>query len=327
LTLPVAGTVAAGMLDSVYEYSTLRLMSGPGRPRSRHPREVVSLRLDPRDLKAWKSFGADWRQRMVELLEARIGPRRKRPAAKPAKAEVAPPATATLYHADALDLLAMLKRSRMHVDAVISDPPYGMGYRSHHREDIGGPWGKYTHGENFRPIAGDDVPFDPTPWLALAKKKTRLVLWGANYYASRLPNARCWLVWDKREGSASNQQADAEMAWTNLDEPTRVYSHLWMGLIRRGEENVAKGGRKLHPNQKPIALMDWCLTVADVQPGQTVFDPYMGSGTLGVACVRRGIHYVGVEIDPGYFRIAEDRIRQEIERLDNGATVICVRNK
>ncbi|WP_161628898.1 DNA methyltransferase [Solimonas flava] len=310
----------------MYEYSIPPLMPGPGRPRSRHPRAVVSLRLDPRDLRAWQALGEDWRQRMVELLEARIGPRRKhrRTPGETIRHPLPPPATATLYAGDALDVLKQLHRSKRVVDAVITDPPYGQGYRSHHREDTGGPWGKYTYGENFRPIAGDDRPFDPKPWLAFSRSGRKLILWGANYYANRLPGARCWLVWDKREGATSNQQADAELAWTNLDEPARVYSHLWMGLIRRGEENIAKGGRKLHPNQKPVALMDWCLTVAEVRAGATVFDPYMGSGTLGIACLRRGIHYVGAEIDPGYFRIAESRIRQEIERLDSGATMTCI---
>ncbi|MDI3258369.1 MAG: DNA methyltransferase [Sinobacteraceae bacterium] len=213
----------------------------------------------------------------------------------------------TIYRGDCQSLLG-----RIVADALITDPPYGQGYKSNHntsrRRD---KWSKYQRRQNFSPIRGDDRPFDPLPLISLAPK---VLLWGANYYADKLPPSRGWIVWDKREGMRSNVAADCEIAWTNQAMPPRLFSHLWSGLLRRGEENLAKGGRKLHPNQKPVALMDWTLTVLGIEEGQTVFDPYMGSGSLGVACVRRRIRYVGIEIDPQYFKIAGERLAKEVGR-------------
>jgi len=203
-------------------------------------------------------------------------------------------------------------------DALLTDPPYGCSYKSSHntrKANANNPWTRYVRDENFAPIEGDDVPFDPTPLLDVAGDRP-IILWGANYYSDRLPANGAWLIWDKREGSRPNHQADCEMAWSNLPGVPRLFSHLWIGLCRRGEENLSCGGRKLHPNQKPVALMDWMLDQAGVQPGQTVLDPYMGSASLGVACVRRGIRYVGIEIDPTHFETARLRIDDEVDKIE-----------
>lgn len=234
---------------------------------------------------------------------------------------------ATLYHANSLDLAfaddsPVLSKAEG-FDALLTDPPYGMGYVSHHRSkrkpvkgswDPRHDWQRYMHGESFAPISGDDTPFDPAHWLALAGKR-QLVLWGANYYADRLPASGHWMIWDKREGTRPNDQADCEMAWTNLKGGPRLYSHLWIGLCRRGEENLSCGGRKLHPNQKPVAVMDWMLDQCKLRPGQTVLDPYMGSASLGVACIRRGLRYIGCEIDENYFHIACERLEKEAGKV------------
>ncbi|HEU0198005.1 MAG TPA: DNA methyltransferase [Nevskiaceae bacterium] len=85
-----------------------------------------------------------------------------------------------------------------------------------------------------------------------------------------------------------------------------------------GVEKLARGGRKLHPHQKPVALMNWMLDQFGIQPGMTVFDPYMGSASLGVACVRRGVDYVDVEIDPDFFVVARRRLEGE-----GGVVTVC----
>jgi len=214
---------------------------------------------------------------------------------------------ATLYLGDCREL------KDVSFDALLTDPPYGCNYRSHHntrRLDPHNPWTGYVRGENFAPIVGDDAPFDPAWLIQLAGNKPT-VLWGANYYADHLPANGCWLIWDKREGTRPNHQADCEMAWSNLSGVPRLYSHLWIGLCRRGEENLSRGGRKLHPNQKPVALMDWLLDQCRIEPGMTVLDPYMGSASLGVACLRRGIRYIGVEIDSAHYAVACERLAAE----------------
>lgn len=154
-------------------------------------------------------------------------------------------------------------------------------------------------------VYGDDKPFDPSPWLAFDK----VILWGGIHFAQRLPDNRCWLVWDKREGTTPDNQADCEIAWTNLPGPARLYSHLWRGMARRGEENVSREPRA-HPTQKPIALMAWCIQLCKLPADRLICDPYMGSGTTGIAAVRAGHRFVGCEIDPNHFETACRRLDQ-----------------
>ncbi len=295
----------------------------PGRPKSPHPCPSVTLRLDPRALTYWQVKGQGWRRERAIRLELAARFRRETLPASGSDGQVGngqaccrsdTDALLTLIHGDCrkVDLPAF--------DAILTDPPYGIGYESRHdkRKQSESKWTHYVRDTNIAPIVGDDAPFDPAWLIQLAGDKPT-VLWGANDYANRLPTSGCWLIWDKRESSRPNDQADCEMAWSNLKGPSRLYSHLWIGLSRRGEENRSRGDRKLHPNQKPVALMDWVLDQAGIQPGQTVLDPYMGSGSLGVACIRRGIRYVGVEIDAGYFHVA--KIRLEAEHGDRSTVV------
>src|SRR4051794_38736576 len=153
--------------------------------------------------------------------------------------------TATLYLADCVAVRHLLPPA----DAVVSDPPYGIGLKTDNRDRAGRSLGgTVTRAEAFAPIVGDSGPFDPSPWLGYPS----VVLWGANHYAHMLPAASKWLVWDKREGTTPDDNADVELAWTNLGGPARMHRQLWRGICRRGEENVAKNGKKLHPAQKPV---------------------------------------------------------------------------
>lgn len=183
---------------------------------------------------------------------------------------------------------------------VIADPPYGNDYRQKRSRD------KLVRPDSVHaPIAGNAVPFDPSPLMRFK----RTILWGANYYADRLPANGKWLVWDKRESTTPDDGADVEMAWTNLPGVPRMHRQLWRGICRRGEENISTGARKLHPNQKPVALMNWCLDQAKATAADVVVDTHMGPGTTGLACLRRGIPFVGVECDPAHFETAVSRIR------------------
>ncbi|MFE1571836.1 DNA methyltransferase [Comamonas odontotermitis] len=187
------------------------------------------------------------------------------------------------------------------VSAIIADPPYGNDYRQKRSRD------KLVKVDAVHaPIVGNAQAFDPSPLLAVAPT---VILWGANYYANKLPANGKWLVWDKREQTTPDDGADLEMAWTNLKGVPRMHRQLWRGICRRGEENVSRGARKLHPNQKPVALMDWCLDQAGLQPGAHVVDTHMGSGTTGLACLRRGIRFTGIEIDPVHFETAVSRLQ------------------
>ncbi|UIK04888.1 site-specific DNA-methyltransferase [Neorhizobium galegae] len=157
-------------------------------------------------------------------------------------------------------------------------------------------------------IHGDDKPFDPRHMVSAAPV---VVLWGANHFADKLPASSKWLIWDKRKGFTRNDFADCEIAWTNQKGVARLIAHYWNGMMRDSE----KGVPRVHPTQKPIVVMEWALREVSTV-GQLILDPYMGSGTTGVACVKSGRPFVGIEIDNGYFEIACERIRKAYAQPD-----------
>jgi site-specific DNA-methyltransferase (adenine-specific) len=138
-------------------------------------------------------------------------------------------------------------------DAVVTDPPYGIEFS---RGAGGGGFGRKVHyhstPDTLPIIKGDDRPFDPEPILALG---VPTIMWGANHYADKLPTSARWLIWDKRRGTAVNDFADCEMAWTNLPGPARVLPHMWNGGLRDSEQGIPR----VHKTQKAIVVMEWCL--------------------------------------------------------------------
>lgn len=204
-----------------------------------------------------------------------------------------------LYFGDCREILPTLGK----IDAVVSDPPYGISY---HRGAGGRPGAhsKPLGSRNDAPIAGDDNPFDPSPWLGFRE----ILLWGADHYASALPHGR-WLAWNKLgDKEPWDDFSDVEFAWMNSRGASRIYSHLWKGLCQKGA-NV----KRQHPTQKPVELMMWCLGLVK---GETILDPFMGSGTTGVACVKLGRRFIGIEIEPKYFDIACKRIEAATKQPD-----------
>lgn len=175
-------------------------------------------------------------------------------------------------------------------DAVVTDPPYGLGDRMK-----GGSWGAVHADSGF-------LRWDlSTPdWIVSAIGSTPAIVWGGNYLP--FPPSRCWLIWNKI--NAVPTMADFEQAWTNLDRPSKR-KDLPVGRVEFG-----------HPTQKPLALMEWCLTF--LPDAVTILDPLMGSGTTLVACERMGRQGTGIEMDPGYFDAACRRVEAEARapRLD-----------
>ena len=188
-----------------------------------------------------------------------------------------------LYLGDCMDILPTLPR----VDACITDPPYGLAEKLK-----GGTWGEQFDGVSK---VWDAKPWKPTTDF-LASAET-FIIWGGNYFA--LPPSRCWLVHDKTLRGMTF--ADAELAWTNMDKNVRVLSY----LVPRG----FLGEAREHPTQKPLALMRWCIDKCKPDP-KTILDPFMGSGTTGVAAVQLGRKFIGIEREPKYFDIACKRIEQ-----------------
>ncbi len=204
----------------------------------------------------------------------------------------------TIIHGDCREL------SSIDCDIIITDPPYGIN----HPCNFADRRSKYDSGKrnNWPNVYGDDQPFDPA-WLLDLQKP--MVLWGGNYFADKLPVSNGWLVWDK-ERSDNLDQATCELAWTNCVKGVRRFRHHWDGMMKASER-----GESYHPTQKPVALFDWILSLRWLSNVQTVFDPYMGSGPCGVACVRAGQRYIGVEINKEYFDTAYRRITKELSQL------------
>lgn len=205
----------------------------------------------------------------------------------------------TIYHGDWRAIAAPA------ADLVLTDPPYGVSLRT---ATVSSGRNKLFIGKDFPAIEGDNEPFNPAPILEL---QTATILWGANHYADSLPPSPSWLIWDKREGTTPDDNADCEVAWSNLGGPIRMYSHLWRGGITKSERT-----RRVHPTQKPVALMRWCLQRAKLKPGALVFDPYMGSGPIAQACKELGFRYVGCELVEHYCEIAANRLSQEVMNME-----------
>lgn len=212
---------------------------------------------------------------------------------------------ATLYLGDCLELLA---QGLLKADALVSDPPYGIGIT------LGGGGKGLLSSNKNKPIHGDGRPFDPTPFISLAKDKP-IVLFGAEHYKTRLPEGGRMLVWDKSCGQGPAACfADAEFMWTNRKNARCIYRYMWMGVARE-KNNKADGYKKMHVSQKPVALMAWCIETARIGLGKVVLDPYMGSGSTGVAALRTGRKFLGCEIDAEHFETACGRIAEELERV------------
>lgn len=177
--------------------------------------------------------------------------------------------------------------------AVLTDPPYGIAVVK--KGMVGADFGVARKGK-FEPIAGDDQVTDQS-WLL--ERGSVVIVWGGNYFANALPRAGGWLVWDKRSDSGiQNTFADCELAWSNQTGPARVHRQLWIGMIREGEH-----GKRVHPTQKPVALMAWCLGFSEGD----VFDPYAGSGSTLIAAEQLDRTCVGIELSPVYCDVIVER--------------------
>lgn len=212
---------------------------------------------------------------------------------------------ATLYLGDCREVLPTLERP----DAIISDPPYGMKWNADTSRFTGGVNANRRAKDNAAPqhgarsIEGDAKPFNPRWMLAAADKVT---LWGSNHFGALLPVGTT-LVWIKRNDPAYGTfLSDAELAWEKGGHG--VY-------CKRDTSMYAVAGDRVHPAQKPTGIMRWCIDRAKLATGSVIADPYMGSGSTGIAALDAGHSFVGVEIDPDYFDIACRRIEDAQRQL------------
>lgn len=213
----------------------------------------------------------------------------------------------TLYLGDCREIAPALGATC----AVVSDPPYGMDYNTDSTRFSGGraPNNRGRgDGRSDRTIVGDDQDFDPAPWLGYPE----VILWGSNHFAQRVPVGST-LVWLKRSPEHYGSfLSDAEVAWQKGG--VGVYAfHAPDSIGRRRLEftGSAFGKETAHPFQKSIALMEWCIKRVK---SELILDPYMGSGTTGVAAFNQRRSFVGIEINEAYFDIACRRIEKELSQ-------------
>jgi len=185
------------------------------------------------------------------------------------------------------------------VDAVVTDPPYGIGWkpRVNHQDQT---W-------------VDEIDFDIRQFLI----GSHHIVWGGQYFADKLPVSGGWLTWCKRPAvgfdSANDDRtyATTELAWRDFGK-SKFMVHVWDGGLRAGN---SENRTFCHPSQKPVELMEWCIRQTPPEC-QLIFDPFMGSGTTGVAAIKLGRKFIGIEIEQKYFDIACKRIQAAVDAPD-----------
>jgi len=201
----------------------------------------------------------------------------------------------TIIHGDCREVLPLLDGEF----TVVADPPYGIDYDASTSSQLGI--------QRFAKIVGDDGLFDPTFLMDFGD----CILWGCNHYCHKIP-PRCgqWYFWDKVTANGLKVRiAEGEYCWHKNGTKPRAFRHLWSGAYRASE----MGQKSQHPNQKPVALLKWCISLAD---NNQILDPFLGSGTTLVACKQLGRKGIGIELEERYCEIAANRLRQEV--LDFG---------
>jgi len=207
---------------------------------------------------------------------------------------------ATLYLGDCVDVLPTLDK----VDAVVTDPPYGIGWDKEKPAMSAGIRKDGTKRKSMwrdqRPKGYSEKSWDkkisPEIFDLIFEVSKDQIIFGGNYY--NLPPTGGWLIWDKEVVMPTLSKC--EMAWTSMLHHTEIIHYLWAGF--RKAERISRE----HPTQKPVAVMQWCIGF--LPNAKTILDPFMGSGTTGVACANLGKKFIGIEIDQEYFDIACKRI-------------------
>ena len=208
---------------------------------------------------------------------------------------------------DCLDVMRSMPDNS--VDLLLTDPPYGI--------DAAGAGGVSQKGSRNSKCARRE--FERKTWDAarpsrevfseLLRVSKCAVIFGGNYFADLLPASRCWLVWDKVNGTTSF--ADCELAWANLSDSVRKIEYRWQGMLC---ENASDKEDRFHPTQKPVGLFQRILEKY-APPGSLIFDPFSGSGTTAIACHNLGLDFICVEKDPDYHAASVERLRKHRQQL------------
>lgn len=209
-------------------------------------------------------------------------------------------------------------------DLCIADPPYGISVTDRHKtgentaivggggRPFGGVNGKAQKGgtvSKFYPVFDDSSPPDERVFRELGRVSKHMIVWGGNFFLDKLNKpASCMVVWDKKRRGLD--QADCEIAWTNLPGQSRVFEFRWNGML---QGNMKHKEQRIHATQKPVALYKYLLSTF-AKPEDKIFDPYLGSGSSRIAAYDLGFDFVGTEISEVYFKLEEQRFQEHIKQ-------------
>lgn len=207
-----------------------------------------------------------------------------------------------IINADCMDILKQLPDKC--IDLVLTDPPYGIGYdkkASKFSNTYQGN-GVAIRG-NYRSTDWDNKTPDKETFNEIIRVSKNQIIFGGNYIANILPNSRCWLVWDKKNGS--NAWADCELAWTSFDKVVKKYDYLWNGMLQEDMKNKEK---RFHPTQKPVGLFERILNDYSKE-SYLVLDCFSGSGTTAIACHNLKRRFICIEKDKEYWQKSCERLK------------------
>lgn len=214
-----------------------------------------------------------------------------------------------LYNVDCMQ--GMREFPDKYFDLAIVDPPYGIDvFSQNHMSDSKRYGNAKAAPRNYKYKKWDNEPPPAEYFTELMRVSKNQIIWGANHFISRIPfDSPCWIVWDKDNGT--NDFADCELAWTSFKTAVRRYKYRWSGML---QENMRQKEVRIHPTQKPAALYAWLLGKY-AKPGEIILDTHVGSASSLVACHRCGFRFVGFEIDPEYYKAANERLYAEMAQM------------
>lgn len=197
---------------------------------------------------------------------------------------------------DCLDLMRQLPDKS--VDLIVTDPPYGK------KADKG--TNGFGSSKNRRYRGGWDTKIPPKEVFdEMFRVAKNLVIFGGNYFCHQLPPSNCWIFWDKKGDIAfQNPFADGELIYTTFKNPVKKVVFRQQGFITDSKDE------RYHPTQKPSELVQKLIEMFS-EEGDTILDPFIGSGTTAISAIRSGRHFIGFELDPDFCQVAEKRIEHE----------------
>lgn len=221
-----------------------------------------------------------------------------------------------VYNCDCMEYMATIPNQFF--DLTIADPPYGVSYAR--GVNSWGTWSGYDNPPTKKDLEWDNVP-KAEFFNELFRISKNVIIWGGNYFTNLLPVSKCWIVWDKCNGTINKSPfADAELAWTNFSKVVRVFH-----LRQLGFNSETKNTDRIHPTQKPVSLYSWLIDNYLLKfDGSKLFDPMMGSQSSRIAAYKKGVDFWGCELDKDYFDKGCERFDKEIhgvQKLSDGTTV------